>query len=314
MSVANKTRRSAAVLATITRLSMPVGITVVCASVPGCLFTSPGPSNVAQGKQYASGEAEYDRFFSELYLVQLAMGQAPNREQAIRERIASVTGAPATASTEELADALDKRAAALSKAGVTLRLSTTDLDEGKAPTATLVTSGTATEPNDVQCVAALSQSVKEAAALVADMRAAKPTIDRLNHEAPGLSPGVDTAFHKSSAGKKKEVRKNLHDAEQLIPLMEARANEVDQRVVTLLRKLSKVLGTSAAAPAPPPEPEEKPVPKKGKGKGAGHAEPKAAPKPAEGKPAEPKPDKAAEPKAEKPASKPKAPPSDDFEP
>lgn len=326
MSLANKSRHTAALLTTIARLSMPVGITVVCASVPGCLLGSAGPSNVAQGKPYAPGEASYDRFFGELYVVQLAMGDAPARERAIRERIASVTGAAATASTEELADALDKRAAELSKAGVTLKLSTTDLDEGKAPTATLVTTGTATAPDDVKCVAALAQSVKEAAALVADMRAAKPGIDRLNHEAPGLEPGIDMTFHKMSAGKKKEVRKNLGDAQQLLPLMESRANEVDQHVVQLLRKLAKVLGTASAAAAPPPpsEPEPKaaaPVPKKGKGKGAaGHAEPRgeakpgapkpeAAEKPAAAKPAEPKPEK-----AEKPASKPKPPPSDDFEP
>jgi len=79
--------RSALILGLICRGAVPALAISSAIVVPGCFFGSPGPSNVATGKLYVSGEASYDQFFSELYQVQLPMGQAGDREVANRLRV-----------------------------------------------------------------------------------------------------------------------------------------------------------------------------------------------------------------------------------
>jgi hypothetical protein len=315
MQVASSSSRSSGI-ATRFRRALPVATFLVASALPGCLFGSPGPSDVSQGKEYNSGAADYDRFFSELYLVQLTLGQAPDRETDVKTSLAHAAGLEAGAADAEVSSAIGKRADKLGKLGIAVKLSTSGLDGSAPPTATVAATGNAAAGGDADFVAALDKSVKDAASILTDMRAAVPSIEKLKGQPAALEPGVDDAFYKGGAPKKAEVRKNLKDADTLIPLMSDRAKQVDHDVVALLGELAHALGSapppSATADEPLPGLDAKPAkaPKKStKPAGAsGSAAPKSAPtqsaNPPEPKPATPAPA----------ADKPSKPAADDFEP
>ncbi|HEX7670727.1 MAG TPA: hypothetical protein VF395_14130, partial [Polyangiaceae bacterium] len=163
-------RKSAATLSLIARLSVPFLAATGGAVAQGCLFGSPGPSNVALGKLYVSGESQYDQFFSELYQVQLPMGQATDREANNRARVANALGVPPDSPTEQIADALDQRALALGKAGLTLKVQASGLDTAATPSAELLATGSPPKPADQALMTALALSLKDDAALIADLR------------------------------------------------------------------------------------------------------------------------------------------------
>jgi len=278
----------------------------------------PGRSDVADGKLYEAGEPSYDEFFKSLYDVQLTMGHAPERAESVRQGLVKVADAPPAASGDELAAALDKRLDALSKHGVAVKLSSSEL-EGPDPTGKLVTSGTASDPADAKTVSDLEQTVKDAASLLTDLRHAKPELERLKEAVPPLSEKVDKAFADAPKRKRGAVKQNLDDAEKLIPLMESRREEVDGHVMDLLHAVEKA--SPPAIVTPPAEltdaalKKKKEKKQKGEAKGAAPKEPKAeapkAPKPPKAE--APKEPKAETPKAE-PPPKPKPKPADDFEP
>ena len=170
-------RNTAATLSLIARLSVPFLAASGGAFAQGCIFGSPGPSNVAVGQLYVSGESQYDQFFSELYQVQLPMGQATDREAGNRARVANALGVPADSPAEQIADALDQRALALGKAGLTLKVQASGLDSG-TPSAELLATGSPPKPADQGLITALTLSIKDDAALIADLRDRKST--RLN--------------------------------------------------------------------------------------------------------------------------------------
>jgi hypothetical protein len=292
---------------------------------------SRGPSNVASGKQYETGDANYDRFFTELYAVQYLMGQAPERRAAVDRNLASALGAAPQPPTPELVNAVKRRVEQLEKLGTNVRLELSGLDDSPTPTATVTHTGTSSDPLDRTFVSTLEESTRAAGNLLGDLRRAKPTLERLRMETSALEGGVANTF--KGRRKQEEVRKNLADAERLFPLMAARADEVAGSTLEFLRALDQALGGHPVTPGAPAKEKEEALPKKPAPKPKSAApksaapksgEPKAAePKAAEPKAAEPKhsPSKPAEPKpvAEAPAEapapkKPPAPPSDDFEP
>lgn len=284
-----------------------------CVLVAGCVVGRGAPSKVASGEIYEAGEPTYDEFFKSLYAEQLLMGQAPDRERAVKQKLTKVAEVADAASADELSNGIEKKLDGLARKGVAAKISTTGLD-GNDPAARVVAVGTADDEN----VRALDLAVKDGIGLLTELRHAKPELTRLKEALPPLEPKVDTAFSRDSSGKKAEVRKNLADAERLIPLMMSRGDEVDARIVELFRALEKA---SPAAVAEPPstlgDTNAKKKDKKAPPKAA--AEPKPKTKHAEATPAEPKPPKPpeAEPKAKPAEPAPKAAkpkPSEDFEP
>jgi len=283
---------------------------------------------VATGQIYEPGEPSYDGFFKSLYEMQLTLGHAPDREQAVRQNLAKVADALPTATTDELSSAVDKKLDALSKSGVAIKVSATDLDKD-TPSAHLVTLGTVASA-DSEAVATLDQSIKDAVSLLTDLRHAQPELAKLDDGIGPLETKVDDAFHDRRSSTKTEVRQNLTDAKALIPLMKTRRDEVDLHMVELLRALQKASPPAVAAPpAPAPAPEQ-PVVKKKKDKKAATAEPKPKPATEDAKPVKPKAPSETAPKAEpkpakpveseKPAQAPEPPkpakpkPAEDFEP
>jgi hypothetical protein len=318
-------RNTAATLALLARLSVPFLAASGGAMVQGCIFGSPGPSNVAVGKLYVSGESQYDQFFSELYQVQLPMGQATDREANNRARVANLLGIPPDSRAEQIADAVDQRAIAFGKAGLTLKVQASGLDAGGTPSAELLVSGTPPKPADQGLVTALAQSLKDDAGLIADLRRDRPRIEQLKPMADALEPGIDVTFRKGGAPKKSEVRKNVQDAQRLVPLMAQRSGELEHRAAEFIQRIQKVLGaapSTVAPPAPTPPPVEPAAPATPKKAGAKATGAKAAPGASRGdaappkpKAARPEPPESEEPKEPK-AAKPKAakPAADDFEP
>lgn len=319
MPMSRTSRNTAATLSLLARLSVPFLAASGGAVAQGCLFGSPGPSNVAVGKLYVSGESAYDQFFSELYQVQLPMGQATDREAGNRARVANVLAIPADSPAEQIADALDQRAVALGKAGLTLKVQASGLDAGGTPAADLLVTGSA-KPAHGALLAALAQSLKDDAALIADLRRDRPLLGRLKPQADSLEPGIDVTFRKGGAPKKAEVRKNVEDAKQLIPLMSQRSGDLERQAAEFIKKVQKVLGAAPSAVAPaaapprtePAAPVAAPAPKKAGGKtkpGASHGEAAPARPKIQAPEAEP-----AEPAEPKPAAPKTKPPADDFEP
>jgi hypothetical protein len=275
----------------------------------------PKPSKVADGQMYQPGEPTYDEFFKSLYAVQLTMGQAPDREQRVRQSVAKVADAPPTASDDDLSTALDKRLDALAKSGVSVKVSTSGLD-GDDPSAKVVKSGTPSGA-DAETVTSLESAVNDGVALLVDLRKSKPELARLKDALPSLEPKVDTAFKDEPSRKRREVKSNLTDAGKLLPLMAAREEEVDGKIVGLFHAMEKASPPAIAAPpaAEPPAPHKKKKDKKS-APSKGAAAPKE--KPSKSKPAqsgESKPAAQTEaPPPKPPAEKPKAKPSEDFEP
>src|SRR5437773_2412477 len=107
---------------------------------PGC-FGSRGPSDVSQGKQYTSGNAEYDEFFSEMYQLQVALGKAPERERAIRQQLSAALAINPESRAEEIAAALSKRVGHLGKPPAKLKLEVSGLEEKGSPSSVLTTTG-----------------------------------------------------------------------------------------------------------------------------------------------------------------------------
>ncbi len=247
-------------LRSLARSSLPAFCVAAALTTSGCLFGSPGPSNVSQGEQYSSGDATFDQFFSQLFLVQLKMGEAPARQSAIRARLARAGGVDAAASTNDISAAIETRDAKIAMSGVKSKIAATGLDGTGPATATVVTTGSGASADDTEFLATLDACVKDEAALLSDLRASKPSMDALGAQAATLEPGIGATFYKGGAPKKAEVRKNLEDAEKLIPLMDTRDDQVAGDIVDILKKLEHALGTTT--PAPVPEPTAAPEPAK----------------------------------------------------
>jgi hypothetical protein len=276
----------------------------------GCVGNR-GPSDVSQGKQYSSGNAEYDEFFSQMYQLQVALGKAPDRERVIRQHLSQALGLDGASRAEEIAAAVSKRVGQLGKPPAKLKLEVTGLEAKGSPTSVMTTSGTISDPKDKAVADTIEQASKETAALLGDVRRSSAATEHLKTQAPALKGKIDATF--GSTVRKGDVSKNLNDAEQMIPLMASRAAEIEERTLELLKKLEKSVNSAQGEIQPTkvnlePETGKKPKPKGGQPKAAGRPAPK---------PAEPKPQggsEESEPPKKAPPPKPAPPPSDDFEP
>lgn len=296
----------------------PLAGVALAAFTPACsLLLKNANTPVADGKLYEPGEEEYDAFFKELYETQVLMGQAPEREAQARARVAKALNLAESSSSDAVGDALYERAAVLAKAGVMVKLSLAGIDEPGEASATVVTIGDLKDEKDVKLVEALDEAVKADAALLEDLRKARKPLDRMRGKAASLEPRIETAFAKNKS-KKAEVRRNLDDARQLIPLMAERGEDIHRQSAHFLTALQKVLG-APTSPGGPTEPDAEPA-KKGKPGKQKAAPAKPVSKPVPPPRAVPK----AEPKEPTPPSAKKAPveakkpvakaPAEDFEP
>ncbi len=294
----------ARILVSSTALVTPVALVAITTTVPGCLG-SKGPSDVGQGKKYTSGDPNFDEFFGQLYDFQIEMGKAPENEKEIRNELAKTLNMEEGASAALLSKKVESWATQLASQGTGLKLEVQGLDEGEDPQASLSKTGKDLEGDDKAIADAVEKAALGAVKVVARMRKIRRMLDQLQSTSLALENSVDTAFRLGGPSKKGEVRKNLADSRTLIPLMQARADEVLESGKSLGKKLLDSANTDDGhfdKPAPPPPPPEEPPveePKKGEKKVEKKGEKKP---PAEKPPAPP------------PAEKPPTPPPSDFEP
>ncbi len=293
--------RRATFLAVLSPASLSAAVLAGVVFASACVQRGAGPSDVASGKEYVSGNASYDAFFDHLYQAQVTMGQAQDRHDAIVKRLAATSGADATATSDEVVLAVKRRAESLAKSGVAPNLTVTGLDGDQKPATTFSHTGTPAG-SDSDFLEVLESASSDLATLLASVRDAMHSIDGLGTDAPGLEHGVDAAF---DAGKRPAVSQNLGDAERILPLMHDRGKDVSVATADLLTKLQNAVNVAPALAPKAPEPAA-PAKKKGhkpksdNGASAGNAGSSDA-KPAEATPAPPP----------KPAAKK---PADDFEP
>lgn len=303
----------------------------------GCqFFGHPGPSDVAQGRYFSSGNPDYDTFFVELYHLQVELKDAPARAAEPREELAKALDVGVDA--DVLKEALGKRAAELGGKQVKLAvLRARDSDEPVSLELTGSPSG-----DDAEFVKTLEQALAKMGELERAAAGWQKALADLPKQDAELAERVDTAFASASPGKRADVKKNLSDGQKILELLVARAKDAEHANAELLDAVVAALGearaassekASEAAPdkggekseksehkgrrgsstppraarAPRPAPAPKPAPKT--------AAPKPEPKPA----AAPKPAPAAKPPAERsevpPAPKPtQGTAKPDFEP
>lgn len=257
-----------------------------------------GPSNVGRGQEYRTGNPAFDPFFAELHEISVDIADAP---KALTDARSTLAGLAAGDDEDDDADGdenggfgpiarrLKKRLAELGEHGTSVKLLVPDDDEGEK--LQLEIGGAAPDDDAKQMLRSLESTVKKLHRLAKRMRRHEARLTELNDQLPALRGGVDSAF--PTMGKRAEVKKNLNDAAQLIPLLQSRARETGKKASGGLERLgdsisidaaAKLAGPAAPAPAAPPSsaapaPAPKPAPRPAPGP-APAAAPRPAPKPA----------------------------------
>jgi hypothetical protein len=215
------------------------------AAVPGCaVFAARTQSTVAQGKYYDAGNARYAEFFSGLYLLQVAMEQAPTLTELERLNLAHALGLTPQATTDEVGQRLHEEALKLSRAGLRMRL---DQNPSSAkPAAASAAVRTSERPQERAALALVNQVETSATNLlrnIGHMKEADSALDSLDLAGGGLDATVDKDFASATNAKLNEVKKNLKDAHELIALMKKRAARVLSDSEQLLSRVAKAVDT-----------------------------------------------------------------------
>jgi hypothetical protein len=298
------------------------------AAAPACAVFS-GPSAVAQGKYYSSGNPQYDEFFIQLYQLQLQMAEAPAIPDNERQALAQALDLSPETPTEGVTSRLREEALKLGKTGVRMRLEQSpSLDKPEAASATILASYRPKDSAPATLIAKVETSASNLLRAASGMKAAAVQLGKLEVAIITLDADVPQAFAEARVGTRGEVEKNLADAQKLITLMKARGTEVNAQCEELLTSIAKAVNTDDGSLSAPPESAEPSNPTDADAKKTSsklRARPKptsptpaasAAAAPAKPAPAKPLPKPAADDEAPaKPAAPSKsAPPPRDFEP
>lgn len=302
-----------------------LAVVLTSESTTACaLFGMNDESTVAQGKYYASGNAYYDEFFVDLYLMQVSMAEAPKTLESERLRLTQLLQLEPSATAPMIEQRLREEALSLSRAGVHLRLDQSSQGDGpEAAYAAVRSNARPKEPPAATLLATLETSGSNLLRFQLELKQKEAALGRLELMTIRLDGGVDRTFSQAPVGKPSEVKRNLADAHKLIALMRARAEAARSSSEQLLAALTRGIDTDDGSIGPPlsagpvktaPEREESEAAKKpGKPPPKARAStvtptPVARPKP---HPAAGETDEPTKPRA--PASKAQAPPRD-FEP
>jgi hypothetical protein len=254
---------------------------VACAlgGIPGCsVFEPKGPSSVAQGKYYASGNAQYDQFFITLFDLQVALADAPAVPERERAALAQAVGLSAQSPSKAITEHLKDEAQKLLRAGVRVRLEQSPVADDPQKSAVSVHSTSPPPAAGKDLLAKVEASTTNLLRVFTQMIKNQETLRKLEVDALSLEANVDPTFLSKGLFKRDEVRKNLTDAERVITLMKARCEDVRNESSRLLASVEQAVTTddSAGRPPPPPAPEEEPKAKPAPHRGnAGPARPKA---------------------------------------
>ena len=248
------------------------------------MFQTQGPSDVAQGRYYSTGNPNYDEFFVRLHRMQVELKAAPETLASIRQDLARGLELEPAAGTDQLRSALKTKANEMSGRGATFIV-----DRGQEPgeRTRLVVTGTPAEADRP-----LVKTLEDALSRVGELRERSGTwqkeLDWLPPAGVALDGSVEAAFVRESRGTRDDVRQNLADAQKVVTLMTARKKEVDASSTEIEELFVSAFGTKKAEPPPPPAPAPAPAPRP-------RPRPAAAQAPSRPTPAAPASDEAAPP-------------------
>jgi len=246
-------------------MSLRMGLLLVAlAGMASCrLFQSPGPTEVAQGQYFSTGNPSYDEFFVRLYRMQVELKAAPEALVSIRRDLLRTLELPPTADDAELKRALDVKATEMRGRGTSLALER-HRDSG-AP-ARLSVSGTPGQADQ-----ALVKTLEEAVVRLGEVRERvgpwQKELEWLPQSGISLDGSVEAAFVGESRATREDVHENLADGQKVVALMVVRVKEVDTNGAALEGLLASALGEKtvaqpepALAPAPAPKAKPRPAP------------------------------------------------------
>jgi hypothetical protein len=242
-------------------------LAVALASGVGCRLLAPpqGPSHVAQGRYFSTGNPNYDEFFVRLYRMQIELKAAPETLTSIRQDLAKSVALEPAAGTDQIRSALGTKATEMSGRGAAIAV-----DRAREPgerTQLAITGMPA------QADRPLVKALEDVLARLGELRERsgpwQKELDWLPPAGVALDGSVEAAFVGRSRATRDEVHENLTDAQKVVALMAARKKEIEANsaeieelfVSAFGAKKSEPAPAPAAPPAPKPRPRAAPAPR-----------------------------------------------------
>lgn len=195
------------------------------------------PSNVAQGKAFSSGNAEYDAFFSSVQRLQKELDGAPQQLSEAESKFGPPP--PGGASPAALAQQVKIELDHMASRGVSVRA---DLRGPRASLSALNKS----RPADTKRVAELNDGVARELEIASHMQGLRSELDSLCGDALRLEQKLDDSF--SPLGQRQEVLANLHDAERVLTLLRGRVDVTQKQSEGFVIALAQTLGVPGPTP------------------------------------------------------------------
>lgn len=236
-------------------LGLLIGACLLLFTACSLFAASPGPSAVGQGLKYRTGKHDFDQFFAALHAWQVKLAQAPDRERAIRARLAEQLELKDGATPGLLSTDVERRARKLSSSGIRTRLDVEgyEAEDVLDVSATLHVSGPELSGGARRAAESVVLASRQELWLMAGLRNDANQLEKQLALSALLEDQIDDAFRTAGPSKAAEVRKNLSDARKIIPLMVSRARELADEARKLVRSLERAIGTdtSPASTEPP---------------------------------------------------------------
>jgi hypothetical protein len=235
-------------------------LVIALAGTAGCrLFQSPGPTAVAQGHYFSTGNPSYDEFFVRLYRMQVELKAAPETLGSIRRDLLRELELPPTADDAELKRTLDVKATEMRGRGTSLSVERGRDSGARARLSVTGTPGQADQP----LVKTLDETIVRLGEVRERVGPWQKELEWLPQAGIALDGGVEAAFVGQSRATREDVHENLADGQKVVTLMVVRVKEVDANGAALEGLLASAIGEKNVAPsepAPAPNPRPRPAP------------------------------------------------------
>ncbi|NRA32483.1 MAG: hypothetical protein HRU17_03995 [Polyangiaceae bacterium] len=240
---------------------LTIGLTIGLASASGCALLGigmRGPSTVAQGLEYESGNEHFDTFFGKLHEQQVVLEKTIKADDALRKNLALSLGLSPGTETADLGIEIHRRVNDLASKSVHFELQAATDSEP----ASLEVMGEEPSSAATRLGASIQASLNAAEEIREQMNRSESLVAKLEPQRQSLSEKAQSTFSRQGLAKLAEVEKNLEDAAEIISVIGERANKYSATAVTLIETLTEAVAPSAEEPdsAEEPEPKAKPAP------------------------------------------------------
>jgi hypothetical protein len=235
----------------------PLLLALALVAPAGCRLGPQGPSAVAQGHYFSTGNPQYDEFFVRLHRMQVELKAAPETLASVRAELTQGLALEPNADAEAVRGALTKKAGELNARGAGLIV-----DRGREPggPSRLAATGTVAQ-TDRELVKTLGDAFGRVGEVRGRFGAWQDELEWLPPAGAALDGSVEAAFVGQSRGTRDDVHENLVDAQKVVALMTARVKEIEASSAELDGMFVSAFGENRHEPASPPEPETKPKPR-----------------------------------------------------